>query len=93
MSVEKVELNAIVHGRVQKVGFRYTTVQVATLLGLSGSVQNRTDGSVEIIAQGPKDQLIELLRILQEDKFKGHVVNVDTQFYQISKAMTGFVVI
>lgn len=42
----------IVHGRVQGVGFRYGTLQIANQLGIVGTVQNLPDGTVKIIAEG-----------------------------------------
>ena len=46
-----------VFGRVQGVGFRFFTLQQAGILGLKGTVRNRIDGSVEVIAQGTEDQI------------------------------------
>jgi acylphosphatase len=50
-----------VHGEVQGVLYRSGTVQVAQKLGLTGSVKNSFDGSVEIVAEGEKDSLEKLL--------------------------------
>ena len=49
----------LVFGRVQGVGFRYFTLQEAKKLGLKGSVRNRIDGSVEVIAQGDETQMAD----------------------------------
>ena len=49
----------LVFGRVQGVGFRYFTCQEAKKLGLKGSVRNRIDGSVEVIAQGDETQMAD----------------------------------
>ena len=46
-----------IFGRVQGVGFRFFTLQQAGKLGLKGTVRNRIDGSVEIIAQGSENQI------------------------------------
>ncbi len=50
-----------VFGIVQGVFFRSNTFDKATSLGLSGYVLNLPDGSVEIVAEGEKEKLEELL--------------------------------
>jgi len=47
---------------VQGVFFRYETQSVAKRLGLVGWVRNRLDGSVEVLAEGEKEKLEELLK-------------------------------
>lgn len=57
-------ISAVVVGRVQGVGYRYSTQRVGTELGLAGWVRNRPDGTVEIWAQGNDaevDRLVEFL--------------------------------
>lgn len=52
---EDDELTAVrvrVSGSVQGVGFRYYTHRVAVSLGLDGYVRNRSDGTVEAVAEG-----------------------------------------
>ncbi|MDM7953586.1 MAG: acylphosphatase [Cyanobium sp. CZS 25K] len=49
-----------VRGLVQGVGYRVGCRQKATELGLSGWVRNRSDGSVELEAEGLPDRLVEL---------------------------------
>jgi acylphosphatase len=55
-----------VHGRVQGVGFRWWTRSQALRLGLSGSVRNRADGTVEVILRGPSDRVAEMERLLHQ---------------------------
>ena len=45
-------LNIRVSGRVQGVGFRYSTMQTARSFGIKGFVINERDGSVYIEAEG-----------------------------------------
>ena len=49
-------------GRVQGVGFRFTAYNVANRYGLTGWVRNILDGSVEMLAQGPSDDIDDCLR-------------------------------
>lgn len=49
-----------VRGRVQGVGFRWWTRDLAGRLGLTGTVRNLPDGSVEVCAQGDDAALAEL---------------------------------
>lgn len=46
-----------VNGQVQGVFFRKSTQQKAQELGLTGTVRNKMDGSVEIIAVGAEEKL------------------------------------
>ena len=50
----------IVHGRVQKVGFRLATKRQAKLLGITGTVCNQSDGTVAVVACGEVPRLSRL---------------------------------
>jgi len=54
-------VRAVVTGRVQGVAFRASTVDEARRHGLTGWVQNRNDGSVELEAQGDPAGVAALL--------------------------------
>jgi acylphosphatase len=56
----------IVRGRVQGVGFRWFVEREAHILGIAGWVRNNADGSVEVLAQGTRDQLSGLHSRLRE---------------------------
>ena len=74
------QLHAIVKGKVQNVFFRDTTKKYADKIGLKGGVRNLSDGSVEIIAEGTKSQLENLLKNLQENPGRGHVDHIEKSF-------------
>ncbi len=55
-------IHIFVYGDVQGVFFRANTVSTAKKIGVTGWVRNRRDGSVEIVAEGEKEKLEELLQ-------------------------------
>lgn len=54
-------IHALVAGRVQGVGFRFHCAGQAQDLGLVGEVRNLPDGDVEVLAQGPADDVSRLV--------------------------------
>ncbi|TCT14803.1 acylphosphatase [Bibersteinia trehalosi] len=71
----------LIFGRVQGVGFRFFTWQQAQKIGLSGTVRNREDGSVEVIAQGSEKQLTQLKQWLLQGSRFARVENILEQEY------------
>ena len=59
--VERQRRRLIYSGRVQGVGFRYTTASIARRFPVTGYVRNLPDGSVELAAEGTADVLDEFL--------------------------------
>lgn len=47
--------HVIISGRVQGVGFRYNTLDMAQRLNLTGWVRNTWDGRVEAVFEGPAE--------------------------------------
>jgi acylphosphatase len=54
----------IFQGRVQGVGFRYTTASAARAFQINGYVRNCPDGSVELVAEGRAEDVDRLLESL-----------------------------
>lgn len=73
----KATLQALVHGHVQGVFFRAFVVEKARELGVAGSVKNRGDGTVEVIAEGEKEILLKLIEYLKIGPPAASVSNVD----------------
>jgi len=74
--MESVRIRALVRGVVQGVGFRYFVLNAARAAGLVGFVKNLRDGSVEIIAEGPREELERFARDISEGPGRGLVRDV-----------------
>lgn len=78
---ERARLHAVVRGKVQMVGFRQFVIERARRLGLTGWVRNGDDGrSVEVVAEGERKRLEELLRLLHEGPRLAVVQAVDVSW-------------
>jgi acylphosphatase len=80
----------IVRGRVQGVGFRWFVEREAHLLGIAGWVRNNHDGSVEVLAQGTRDQLSGLHGRLREGPRAARVDAVEVSEAKPSAGLSSF---
>ena len=61
-----IRVRALVSGRVQHVGYRYWAFEQAERLGLTGSVENLSDGRVEVVFQGMPECVNEMKERLKQ---------------------------
>lgn len=61
-------------GRVQGVGFRYTVQNLAMQYNIGGYVKNLPDGRVELIAEGPAQEIDHLIQDINR-KMEGYIRN------------------
>src|SRR4029077_20002270 len=80
----------VVRGRVQGVGFRWFVEREAHILGIAGWVRNNTDGSVEVLAQGTRDQLVGLRSRLREGPRAARVDGVEESEARPSAGFSSF---
>ena len=74
--MKNVRVHLIVEGRVQGVWFRESTRIKATKLEITGWVKNRSDGSVEIIAEGLEANVRKFVEWCHEGPSKAAVTEV-----------------
>lgn len=80
-----------IYGRVQGVGFRYSTQREAQRLGVTGSARNLDDGSVEVLACGEKQQIDQLIAWLKAGgPASARVERVDSEPYHSDKRWDRF---
>ncbi|MGC9259515.1 MAG: acylphosphatase [Phycisphaerae bacterium] len=65
-------------GRVQGIGFRQSTVELAKPYKLGGLVRNLPDGRVELILEGSPDHIDELAREIAA-RFAGFISSTTRQ--------------
>lgn len=78
-------------GRVQGVGFRFKSMEIARRLGLSGYVLNDYDGTVVMEVQGQADRIDDLCRELEDDRY----IRIDKMFrteISLNKDEKGFTI-
>ena len=83
-------IRVTVEGRVQGVGFRYTTRGVAQELGLTGWVRNLPSGAVEVWAQGSIDAVDQLQALLEYGPQGSFVKSVEFEVVDPDLTLEGF---
>jgi acylphosphatase len=79
-----------VYGRVQGVGFRFYIRNKAISLNITGWVRNLNDGSVEILANGPLNELEQFMHAIKTGNVGSRVDKVEFQWFQSERAIKTF---
>ena len=74
---EKIRAHIFVSGRVQGVWFRQKTKQKAEKLGVFGWVKNLSDGRVEAVFEGNKQQVEQMVIWARKGPFWAKVNDID----------------
>ena len=80
----------LVSGRVQGVGFRYFTQDIARREGLTGFVRNLPDGRVEAVAEGDLISLDRLEAALRRGPSHARVEDVEVDAMAPTDRYLGF---
>ncbi len=64
----KRKLKIIFSGRVQGVGFRYAVCRAAELFSVVGYVRNLPEGSVEVVAEGIEQELVDFFHRIKRER-------------------------
>ena len=80
----------VVTGRVQGVGFRWYTHDVAAREGVHGWVRNLADGSVEVVAEGDRESVDRLEAAIRRGPSQARVAEVEIEDMPPAHRVTGF---
>jgi len=87
-SIESVHL--LIKGRVQGVWYRASACEKARELRLTGWVRNRSDGGVELEAEGPRETLEALVAWCRKGPPMARVDAVETEWGVAEGAYSSF---
>lgn len=91
MQAAPQSLRALIRGRTQGVGFRAFVRAEAGRLGLTGYTRNLADGqTVEVVAEGPRENLDALVRALHRGPPLARVESVEVTWAGATAGYEGF---
>lgn len=79
-----------VHGRVQGVGYRGMCEFFANQLGLKGLAKNLSDGRVEVILEGEKENIEKFLEAIKKPTWPAKVEKIDVKWEEFKKQFKEF---
>ncbi len=78
-------------GRVQGVGFRYSTKRIASGFDVTGWIKNLPDGRVELLAQALEaDELDAFLEDIQQSSLGSHIKQREVNAIAAEPNLRGF---
>ncbi len=87
---DEVRVHLTIDGRVQGVFFRTSTLDQAIRLGLKGWVRNCPDGSVEVVAEGERKKIDNLVDWCHHGPPGAYVRNVRLQWEDFQNEFSDF---
>lgn len=91
--MSRQRLHILYTGRVQGVGFRYTTKVVACGFDVTGTVRNLSDGRVELFAEGERTELEEFRKAIRDSEVGRFVRNEEVAWTGPKNEFRGFEIV
>jgi acylphosphatase len=87
--MNQIRAHAFISGRVQGVGYRFSTQDAATEFGIKGWVRNLPDGRVEAVFEGTEAQVKQMLDWCHQGPRGAIVKSVEVQSETV-EGLNGF---
>ena len=86
------QAHVFISGTVQGVGYRYFVRSNAKKLGLTGWVRNAEDGGVEVVLQGEKEKIEEMIGLCRKGPMLSEVEHIGFEWEEGEEEFTEFTV-
>ena len=90
---ESARVSLKIFGQVQGVFYRNTAKTEAEKLGLFGWVSNKDDGSVELVVEGEKEKLEQLIDWCKKGSFLAKVNDIKIEWQDYAGEFKSFEII
>ena len=92
-NIAEARVGVILEGRVQGVGFRYTVKSLSPGYEVTGTVRNRTDGAVELVAEGSEEELDAFLQAVRDSGLGPMIRDESVQWAKALDNLSGFEIV
>ncbi|AFY56547.1 acylphosphatase [Rivularia sp. PCC 7116] len=89
---KQTRAHVFISGKVQGVGYRYSTMNAARNLGLNGWVKNLPDSRVEAVFEGASETVEKMIRWCHQGSDAAVVKDVQVEYSQL-EGLQGFEIV
>ncbi|HSW47486.1 MAG TPA: acylphosphatase [Candidatus Saccharimonadales bacterium] len=88
-----MQAHIFVSGHVQGVWYRQFVKKTSTKLGLTGWVRNLEDNRVEVVLQGKKETVKQMIKLCHDGPPLAEVKSVDVEWEESEEKFKDFIII
>ncbi len=92
-NMNRHRLHVFYSGRVQGIGFRYTTRMLARGFEVTGVVRNLPDSRVELIAEGDRTELEAFAQAVRDSELGHFIRQEDVRWDDVKNEFHGFEIV
>ena len=91
--MSRMRVQVVYSGHVQGVGFRYTVKSLSPGYEVAGTIRNLSDGRVELVAEGVKDELEAFLQGVMDSGLGSLIRDAHTSWSEARGDIKGFAIV